>query len=654
MRFDQVEARLPVVRRADRGLALQASGFLRPYHTYIAKRMYRHLRQELDALKPEVHRQSIEQLLYRLSDHFAIVARLPPVREMELVSVVMPVWNRAAIVGRAIESVLAQSYRLWELIVVDDGSDDGTAMTVSRYLGDQRIRLVRTQTRGVSAARNAALAACRGGIVAYLDSDNTWFPSYLREVVRTLASDRRLKSVYLPQIVVKSEFDATVRDDPFDRGALVRSNYIDLNVFAHRRKLFKRYGGFDVAMTRLVDWDIVLRYTVDWPAVRIPTVGGVYYHSAAPNRISKCELFGPNYYRVRRKWSAPIDRPLKVLYALWHYPQLSESYVRWEIDCLRRWGVEIEIWSKISEPPPAPFETDVRVHHGALKDAIAASRPDLIHSHWCSLAASLCAEVAALGLPMTVRDHAFDTRDEIVQHLQQSPAVGAIFMFPELARRMKSKARIYSVPAAFNGDLYYPSIAKKDRRLVLRVGAAIPKTKDLEAFVRMATRCRSHRFVMAAVICQRVEQYADTLREKNAELGNPVDLRFNVPAGEVAALTREAGIYLHTKSPSVNFGMPISISESMATGCYVLARKCEASAEYLGEAGRLYSDEDDAVRLVTETIDWDDQSWESAGRAAVERAYSNYADVQVYRTILDTWLALVQREPALVHAAAEK
>ena len=94
------------------------------------------------------------------------------------VSVVIPTYNRAHILGRAIDSVLQQTHRDLELIIVDDGSSDGTAALV-RGIEDPRVRYVHQQNRGVSAARNRGIAEARAEWLAFLDSDDEWLPQKL-------------------------------------------------------------------------------------------------------------------------------------------------------------------------------------------------------------------------------------------------------------------------------------------------------------------------------------------------------------------------------------------------------------------------------------------------------------------------------------------
>lgn len=95
------------------------------------------------------------------------------------VSVIIPSYNRAHMLGTAINSVLAQVFQDWELIVVDDGSTDNTEEVVHAF-GDERIRYIRQgRNSGASAARNRCLAVSRGRYVAFLDSDDEWFPEKL-------------------------------------------------------------------------------------------------------------------------------------------------------------------------------------------------------------------------------------------------------------------------------------------------------------------------------------------------------------------------------------------------------------------------------------------------------------------------------------------
>ncbi len=96
---------------------------------------------------------------------------------MSLVSVIMPTYNRRQTIQAAIASVQRQTFQDWELIVVDDGSTDGTASLIEG--SDPRLVLIRQENRGVNAARNAAMLRARGRYIAFLDSDDEWLPHHL-------------------------------------------------------------------------------------------------------------------------------------------------------------------------------------------------------------------------------------------------------------------------------------------------------------------------------------------------------------------------------------------------------------------------------------------------------------------------------------------
>ena len=176
-----------------------------------------------------------------------------------LISVVMPAWNRADRIAAAIRSVLAQSHRRFELLVVDDGSTDGTAEIAAAFTGDSRVRIIRGSHGGVSAARNLGLEAATGEIVAYLDSDNSW-KSWFLDVMALFMTSEGLDCAY-SGIALRDELNQLTgyRGDDFDWEACLAENYVDLNAFCHRRALIGELGPFDTHLRRMVDWDLILR-----------------------------------------------------------------------------------------------------------------------------------------------------------------------------------------------------------------------------------------------------------------------------------------------------------------------------------------------------------------------------------------------------------
>src|SRR5499426_4535699 len=103
---------------------------------------------------------------------------------MPLVSIIMPTFNRADTIGRAIRSVQAQTFTEWELIVVDDGSTDDTVALIEGC--DPRLKLIRQKNQGTAGARNTGLRASAGSYIAFLDSDDEWLPHHLELCVSFL------------------------------------------------------------------------------------------------------------------------------------------------------------------------------------------------------------------------------------------------------------------------------------------------------------------------------------------------------------------------------------------------------------------------------------------------------------------------------------
>ena len=189
-------------------------------------------------------------------------------------SLIMPTRNRAWCIGAAIESALCQTHQNFELIVVDDGSDDDTAEVLRRDFAPQLdsgiIRYVRLETAsGVCAARNIGLAHARHDWIAYLDSDNQLRPSFLNIFANAIIEcpDR---DCFFGQIINRST--GLVVGRKFVRADILKGNYIDLGVFVHARSLVQQFGGFDPELKRLVDWDMIIRYTGHKAPVFIPRV----------------------------------------------------------------------------------------------------------------------------------------------------------------------------------------------------------------------------------------------------------------------------------------------------------------------------------------------------------------------------------------------
>jgi hypothetical protein len=180
--------------------------------------------------------------------------------EPPLITVVVPLYNKAPYVVRALRSVLSQRHRRFELIVVDDGSTDGSG-EIARSVEDPRIRVLVQSNQGPGAARNAGWRAGTGSLVAFLDADDWWYPDYLAHAAqvlggrssiaactsghRTLAADgteRDPREHWLKRGIREGEFTATARTPTTELLAVL--TYLFPVTTVVRRSVLESLGGF--------------------------------------------------------------------------------------------------------------------------------------------------------------------------------------------------------------------------------------------------------------------------------------------------------------------------------------------------------------------------------------------------------------------------
>lgn len=190
-----------------------------------------------------------------------------------LVSVIIPTYNRWPLVGEAVESVLAQSFRGFELIVVDDGSEDGTARELSAC--GPGITVISQARRGVAAARNLGVRSSRGGYLAFLDSDDLWKPRKLEIQAAFLESHPDFQICQTEEIWLRNGGRVNPRKRHRKPSGDIFRASLDLclvspSAVMMTRELFDRVGGFDESFAICEDYDLWLRVAKDSPVPLIP------------------------------------------------------------------------------------------------------------------------------------------------------------------------------------------------------------------------------------------------------------------------------------------------------------------------------------------------------------------------------------------------
>jgi glycosyltransferase involved in cell wall biosynthesis len=191
-----------------------------------------------------------------------------------LISVIIPTYNRGWILKEAIDSVLAQDFRDFELIVVDDGSTDDTGQILEAY--GQDLTVYRQPNRGVSAARNRGIAAATGRLIAFLDSDDLWLPRKLSTQVDFFNSN--------PDAVINQNEESWIRNgvrvNPKTRHHKISGMIFERSLglclvspsaVMMRRSLFDEVGLFDEDLPACEDYDLWLRLSWRYPVHLIET-----------------------------------------------------------------------------------------------------------------------------------------------------------------------------------------------------------------------------------------------------------------------------------------------------------------------------------------------------------------------------------------------
>lgn len=168
----------------------------------------------------------------------------------------------------AVNSVLAQSYHDYELIVVDDGSTDGTTEVMTEF-GD-RVRVLRQENSGVSAARNAGIAASRGEWIAFLDSDDLWQPRKLEKQMEWLAAHLQLKICHTDEIWIRNgehlnPLQKHAKPDGWIFKQCLQFCVVSPSSVVMHRSLLDEVGLFDETLPACEDYDLWLRVAAKYP-----------------------------------------------------------------------------------------------------------------------------------------------------------------------------------------------------------------------------------------------------------------------------------------------------------------------------------------------------------------------------------------------------
>jgi glycosyltransferase involved in cell wall biosynthesis len=277
-------------------------------------------------------------------------------REDPLVTVVIPAYNRVATIGAALESVRTQSYPRWEVVVVDDGSQDGTAGLVEeRAKQDARIRLIReARNRGAQGARNIGIRAARGEWICFLDSDDQYLPDSIERRLR-VAKEANLSVVhsecYVREYAAEPRlYNVSPVRGPSYRRLLVGEGPV-FPAFFITREALERIGYLDENILAFQEWDTAIRLAkhYDFGFEPKPTF---IYDCRGSDMMSKDLLRGARgYLQILHKHFVAMLRYGGPTVIASHYQTAARWYRNGgDLAAARRCERKARVWTVIDRP----------------------------------------------------------------------------------------------------------------------------------------------------------------------------------------------------------------------------------------------------------------------------------------------------------------
>lgn len=205
------------------------------------------------------------------------------------ISIIIPTYNRSAFVVEAVQSALNQTYKNYEIIVIDDGSTDDTLERLAKY--NDRIQLISQANKGVSAARNTGIKASRGDLIALLDSDDLWMKEKLSIQVDFMQRNVGINICQTDEIWLRNGVRVNPKNIHKKYSGFIFEKCIPLCIISPsaviiRKKIFDKVGLFDESMPLCEDYDLWLRASLKHEVATLPEAL-IYKRGGHSDQLSK-------------------------------------------------------------------------------------------------------------------------------------------------------------------------------------------------------------------------------------------------------------------------------------------------------------------------------------------------------------------------------
>lgn len=250
-----------------------------------------------------------------------------------LVSVIIPTYNRSALLTRAVQSVLGQTYQNWELIIVDDASKDDTEKVVAAF-GSPRIRYFKQDVnKGAQAARNTGIRMAKGEYIGFLDSDNEWYPQKLEKQLEVFgAASDKVGVVYSSHDEINT-ISHTRREMIYRQHGDIYKNLLTYPLIDYitpmvKRECFQKIGLLDEKVPAFHEWDTFIRLSRCYEFGLVPEKLAAYYvHKDSISGSFKRDVKG--YFYVMNKHRQEIVKVCGSRVMARHWIRLASRFVVW-------------------------------------------------------------------------------------------------------------------------------------------------------------------------------------------------------------------------------------------------------------------------------------------------------------------------------------
>jgi len=235
--------------------------------------------------------------------------------ESPRVSVIMPTYNRPQMIRESIESVMAQTFTDWELIVVNDGGGREVERTLEAHLGDRRVRYVYAEHGGLSSARNVGIYAARAELIAQLDDDDVFYKDHLETLMAAKESEPGVKFFYTDcwrafqeerdgeLVTVSGRVPYSI---DFDRGKMRHQSYVPVISVMYERAAAIEAGLYCERLFRSEDWEFFLRFCRKHPMKHVKKVTCEQRERSDRSQMTRSFEIPYNYYRNMVSWLQEI------------------------------------------------------------------------------------------------------------------------------------------------------------------------------------------------------------------------------------------------------------------------------------------------------------------------------------------------------------